>query len=326
MVNIRALYLIPLLMLMFFFFPKKGDTFYSETKQHLLIFENNKNVLNDFYIIGSYYEEPSLISADQGICEEDEAQEVKEIWYTTKEGDSVASISKQFKQSVEVIKYNNPILVKKPMLQRGQKILLLSDNGIFHKVRRKENLSKIAKKYKVALENIIMSNDLRQDTIVVGQRIFIPNPSLRLPSQPVIRAPVANYVLNEKFLWPIKWKGVRSPFGSRIHPISKKIQFHKGVDLRASTGTRMLSPMNGTVIHAAPKGGWGKFIVIKHDNGFMTRYAHLSKIGVKKGDRVARGQKLGETGGTGYATAPHLHFEVINEKGEWVNPERMRRR
>jgi len=111
-----------------------------------------------------------------------------------------------------------------------------------------------------------------------------------------------------------------SGYGIRLHPVHKVKKFHKGIDFTAPSGTAIQATGNGTVIRVEKKKrGYGLNVVIDHGYGYTTLYAHMKKIDVKKGEKVQKGQKIGEIGSTGTSTAPHLHYEVrIN--GKAVNP------
>jgi murein DD-endopeptidase MepM/ murein hydrolase activator NlpD len=105
--------------------------------------------------------------------------------------------------------------------------------------------------------------------------------------------------------WPLSHVQVTSGFGKRGS------EFHEGVDLQATSGTSVYSAQSGRVIYAGSKiRGYGRLIVIKHDRGISTVYAHNSKILVKVGDRVKLGQKIAVSGKSGKVSGPHLHFEV----------------
>ena len=105
--------------------------------------------------------------------------------------------------------------------------------------------------------------------------------------------------------WPLKQVEVTSGFGRRGS------EFHEGVDLHAKTGTPVFAAQDGRVIYAGSKiRGYGRLIVIKHDHGISTVYAHNSKILVKHGDHVKLGQKIAISGKSGKVSGPHLHFEV----------------
>lgn len=96
----------------------------------------------------------------------------------------------------------------------------------------------------------------------------------------------------------------------RFHPISKKVRPHNGTDFGAPTGTPIRSVADGTVVYAGRNGGHGNFVKIVHQSPYKTSYSHLSKISVKKGQKVKQGQVIGKVGSTGASTGPHLHYQV----------------
>jgi murein DD-endopeptidase MepM/ murein hydrolase activator NlpD len=98
---------------------------------------------------------------------------------------------------------------------------------------------------------------------------------------------------------------------SRFHPILQIFRSHRGVDLGAPAGTRILAPAAGTVSSVEWRLGYGLTIEVAHSGGVATRYAHCRSALVKRGDHVSMGQAIGIVGASGLATAPHLHFEVL---------------
>ena len=114
---------------------------------------------------------------------------------------------------------------------------------------------------------------------------------------------------------------ITSRFGRRISPFTGKPEFHKGLDIAARKGTPILATADGVVTYVGYKGHLGKVIVIDHGYGLVTRYGHISKAMVKKGDPVKRGDKIALVGSTGRSTGPHLHYEV-KLNGLPVNPEK----
>ncbi len=109
-------------------------------------------------------------------------------------------------------------------------------------------------------------------------------------------------------------------FGMRMHPILRIKRLHSGIDILVNTGHDVFAPGNGKVIRAGWRGGYGKTVEIDHGFGYTTLYAHLSKILVKKGQKVKRGEILGKSGKSGrLATGPHLHYEV-KHNGVLLNP------
>jgi murein DD-endopeptidase MepM/ murein hydrolase activator NlpD len=126
---------------------------------------------------------------------------------------------------------------------------------------------------------------------------------------------------------PIKFSKVSSEFSkSRFHPILKKVRSHKGIDYSAAAGTEVRAVADGRIHYLGYNGGYGKLITIKHANSKETRYGHLSAYSknIKLGGRVTKGQVIGYVGMTGLATAPHLHFEFI-DNGQHLNPRKMPR-
>ena len=107
---------------------------------------------------------------------------------------------------------------------------------------------------------------------------------------------------------------------SRYHPILKKRRPHLGVDYGAPRGTPVLAAGAGRVIFAGRKGGFGKLVRVRHPNGYTTGYAHLSRIGVNRGQEVDQGQRIGRVGSTGLSTVPHLDYRVPDQKGRFINP------
>ncbi len=122
---------------------------------------------------------------------------------------------------------------------------------------------------------------------------------------------------------PLRYRRISSYFGMRFHPILKRYRHHHGVDFAAPYGTPVSSIGDGTVIFAGWKGGYGKYIRIRHPNGYMSGYGHLSRILVRRGQRVKQGQMIGRVGSTGLSTGPHLHFEILKD-GRFVNPLRIK--
>ncbi|MCU0323197.1 MAG: M23 family metallopeptidase, partial [Chitinophagaceae bacterium] len=112
---------------------------------------------------------------------------------------------------------------------------------------------------------------------------------------------------------------ISSKYGKRYHPIRKHIAFHSGLDMVANYQAPVYSSANGIVTFVGTKAGYGKIVEVKHSNNIKTRYAHLAKILVKTGHKIARGKILGIQGSTGNSINDHLHFEIlINNKH--INP------
>ncbi|MBO6755527.1 MAG: M23 family metallopeptidase [Roseibium sp.] len=118
---------------------------------------------------------------------------------------------------------------------------------------------------------------------------------------------------------PVLSARISSEYGPRLDPFLKRWAMHSGIDFKGQYGARVYSAAPGTVSHAGWKGGYGKMVEIRHANGHLTRYAHLSRLQVAEGDHVLAGDVIGNIGSTGRSTGPHLHYEVRTENGS-VDP------
>ncbi|MDP2683363.1 MAG: peptidoglycan DD-metalloendopeptidase family protein [Deltaproteobacteria bacterium] len=125
---------------------------------------------------------------------------------------------------------------------------------------------------------------------------------------------------------PLNYRRISSGFSrGRFHPILKKYRPHHGVDYATSVGTPVSAVGDGTVLFAGYRGDYGKLIIIRHPNGYETRYGHLSRFarGVKKGGKIKQGDTIGYVGSTGLTTGPHLHYEMrLNNR--FINPLKTR--
>jgi murein DD-endopeptidase MepM/ murein hydrolase activator NlpD len=121
-------------------------------------------------------------------------------------------------------------------------------------------------------------------------------------------------------LKPVLHGVISSRFGMRRHPVFRVRRHHDGLDFSAKVGTPVVASADGVVKFARKFGGLGKTVMIDHLYGYETRYGHLNKIVVRVGQRIKRGEKIGEVGSSGISTAPHLHWEV-RYKNKPLNPD-----
>ena len=110
-------------------------------------------------------------------------------------------------------------------------------------------------------------------------------------------------------LWPVQGR-ITASFGERIDPFSGEGAFHRGMDISAEIGTRIIAPADGVVQYADIMNGYGRAVVLDHGNGVTTLYGHLSGFAVSPGETIHRGDTLGYVGSSGRSTGPHLHYEV----------------
>ncbi len=118
---------------------------------------------------------------------------------------------------------------------------------------------------------------------------------------------------------PTRSASISSQFGPRTDPFLKRLAMHTGMDFKAPYGARVFAAASGTVEHAGWSGGYGRMVEIRHANGFVTRYGHLSKVRVSEGDHIVAGDLIGNVGSTGRSTGPHLHYEV-RQSDEAIDP------
>ena len=119
---------------------------------------------------------------------------------------------------------------------------------------------------------------------------------------------------------PLDYRRISTRFGFRIHPITKRKQFHPADDLAADLGTPIYAPASGVVVYVGKKKFYGNFLLIRHGLGFATAYGHLHRIGVKSGEYVKKGQLVALCGNTGRSTGPHVHYE-LRYLSKWLDPE-----
>ena len=174
-------------------------------------------------------------------------------------------------------------------------------------VKKGDNLTKIIEKelakYGVTLDKKRLPQIIKE----IAKENHLKNPNLIYAGQKLkININLGN---NLKFDFPVDGI-ITSRYGPRLDPYTKTIKFHKGIDIAAPVGTPVKSVMDGKVIFTGWIRGYGEIVIIKNGN-LITKYAHNSKILVKKGDFVKKGEIIAEVGKTGRATGPHLHFEVV---------------
>lgn len=120
-------------------------------------------------------------------------------------------------------------------------------------------------------------------------------------------------------IWPTDSRKVSSPYGYRKDPFTRKASYHSGIDISANSGEAVYVTADGVVSHVGYDGGHGRNVIVKHASGLTTRYSHLKKYIVKEGQKVEKGEKIGEVGSTGRSTGPHLHYEII-KNGVNIDP------
>ena len=249
-------------------------------------------------------------------------------YYTVKKGDTLYSISKKRDVSISELKDINNL--ESSMLYSGQKIYFKPSKnykGSYHIVRSGDNLYNISKKYSVKVNKLKKINNLKTNTLYRGDKIYLGK-MVKKGDINYSSTSTTTYINNSKnkvlknFRPPLKKMVVNSPYGYRDHPVLGRKILHTGVDLKASMNTPVYAPYSGVVTYAGWMNGYGKIIIIDHGNNYETRFAHLNRILIKKGQKINRGKVIAKSGKTGRVTGPHLHYEIRYKK-QPMNPMKL---
>ncbi len=236
--------------------------------------------------------------------------------YIVKQGDTLFAIAKEHQMNLQELYQLNPDLINRPLyigdvikvkdnLQNQDKKNWLEREEIEYKetkyqIKKGDNLYSIAKKFGTDIQTIKKLNGFTNKTILK------PNQTIIVNKVKIIK----NYKVRKLFIKPVEGE-ITSGFGYRRNPFIPTLRhFHKGIDIGAEIGTPILAARDGLVIFSGRMEGFGNCIFIRHQEGYITVYGHNKINYVKVGDIVRQGQVIGEVGRTGFATGPHLHFEV----------------
>lgn len=197
-------------------------------------------------------------------------------------------------------------------MQIGSRLQVPSTDGLRHIVRQGESLEGIARRFNTNTVQLIDANNLRSDSLSVGQELFIPDARMNDTD--------LRMALGELFVYPTQGR-FTSGFGYRNDPFTGVRRFHNGIDIANNPGTRITAARVGRVADQGVHPTYGNYIIISHDGGFQSLYAHLQRIDVRRGQYVTQGQAIGTMGSTGRSTGPHLHFSIFHN-GNPVDPLR----
>ncbi|NLK08204.1 MAG: peptidoglycan DD-metalloendopeptidase family protein [Firmicutes bacterium] len=246
-------------------------------------------------------------------AKEEPVPEVKPLLVTHKveRGETLWDIAKAYEIDIDTIVAVNE-LNDPQRLQVGQQLTILTIKGALHTVSPGDNLWDIARVYQVKTQDIVDANQIANPSALqIGQRLVIPGAQAAAAQRYQL---VSNGQLRRAFAWPTQGR-ISSRFGSRWGSV------HYGLDIAVPTGTPVRAAADGRVTWSGARGTYGILIMLDHGNRVETRYAHNSRVAVKAGERVKRGQIIAYSGNTGRSTGPHLHFE-IRYRGTAVDPEK----
>jgi murein DD-endopeptidase MepM/ murein hydrolase activator NlpD len=242
--------------------------------------------------------------------------------YTVQEGETLSQIAEKFGLTVDTILWANGLDSEKATIKSGQTLKILPTDGVMHKVKKGETVYSIAKKYEANPQALVdypfnTFSDDETFALAVGQQLMVPDGVM-----PEVK-PVSPKTALTSVLTPDA--GAVSAAGQFVWPAAGTISqgykpYHRAVDIANRGGGPILAADSGRVtISEWNSGGYGNHIVIDHGNGYVTLYAHLSRISVVPGQTVNRGDAIGQMGTTGRSTGVHLHFE-IRASGAGQNP------
>lgn len=227
--------------------------------------------------------------------------------HVVKQGETLSSIAQTYNLTEATLKGLNPS-VRTGQVQVGETLQIPPFDGVLHRFGNDETYRSVAEKYKVRPDVLFEQNacQVKPEAVLVPGAVWRDSPpttALAVPPNPMV-IHTGGYPL--PFVVP-----VTSGYGWRLHPIRGVTAFHAGIDLGAPMGTPVLASMTGRVVYAGMAGSYGNLVEINHHDRWVTRYAHLSRIGVQVGQQVVQGQQVGMVGSTGLSTGPHLHFELL---------------
>ncbi|MGQ9516895.1 MAG: peptidoglycan DD-metalloendopeptidase family protein [Anaerolineae bacterium] len=221
------------------------------------------------------------------------------LTYIVRPGDTVFGIAQRFGLDIDTIRWSNPELERNPdYLRPGTALTILPVEGVYHQVAAGDTLESVARRYGVAVEDIINYPlnhlDSADSPLEAGTWLIVPHGTKRLARPKP--SPVTGYL----FAWPI--------VGTVTQGYSAG---HRAVDIGAPYGSPVYAARAGVVVHAGwSETGYGYTLIIDHGDGYRTLYSHLKGTWVSKGQKVAGGQLIGEVGSTGNSSGPHVHFEI----------------
>jgi len=221
--------------------------------------------------------------------------------YKVKSGEAVSTIANKFGLTLgTVISFNQIRNVKR--VQVGMELSIPNQDGLMYTVARGDSLGLISRRTGITYESILDANNMESPVIQPGQKLFLPGAAI---SRMEIRQ-----ALGEMFIMPARGR-FTSGYGYRKDPFTGVRRFHNGIDIANVAGTPIKAAMEGRVSDVGYHSSYGNYVVISHDGGYQTMYAHLSAYKVAKGQRIAQGETIAQMGNTGYSTGTHLHFSVF---------------
>jgi len=259
-----------------------------------------------------------------------QAEEVRQfrggevINHSVQDGETISSIAARYSLEPSTVLWEND-LTEKSKIKPGQELKILPVDGVKHKVARGETIYSVGKKYDLdenqvqAIIDYPFNEFLNDETfeLATGQYLLVPGGIKKdtaiarsVRYSPVLTPDAGTVTASGNFIWPASGRITQ---GYRF--------YHKAIDIANKAGGAVLAADSGTVTVAGwvDGYGYGNRVIINHGNGFVTLYAHMRSVQVRQGQRVNRGDLIGQMGSSGRSTGVHLHFE-IRRGGAFDNP------
>ena len=274
----------------------------------------------------------------------EKVEPIKTKSYVVAKGDSLWSIANSQNIEVDTLIGSNTFKTSS-RLRPGATLRIPNQDGIFYVMKKGETIEAVTKRYGVGMNKLRQVNmNINTASLKAGDEVFLPgakpdglmehkdevkvadnkkadkNAKTSSKTAKATKLPKGEVAIKNTgaFRWPIMGR-INSPFGWRYHPITKRRDFHTGIDIKANRNDPIKAAAPGRVAYSGWMGGYGKVLVIEHLNGQSSLYAHCSSLLVGKGENVSSGKLIAKIGTTGRSTGPHLHFEIRNGNSP-VNP------
>lgn len=283
-------------------FLNPANKFFIESPNFLLVEENSLRAATPPALVT-----PQVLGAlVTGYEMEKPKKEIRE--YIVEEGDNLSSLAVEFGISVDTIRWANEL--KDSKIKVGQKLVIPPVSGVIHHVEANDTISEIAQTYKAKTSEIVVFNELvNENDIYIGDILIVPDGVM---PEPAARPTVTQTPIGSAYFIP-PTQGV----------VSQGRHWYNAVDFANSCGSPVFAAAGGVVqrISFGWNGGYGNYLTIRHPNGVVTLYGHLSEILVSGGSNVSQGTIIGRVGNTGRtigATGCHVHFEVRGGENPFV--------
>ena len=258
----------------------------------------------------------------------EEIKPLKILSYVVVHGDSLWSIANAQNIELDTLVGSNTFK-SSATLRVGSVLRIPNQDGMFYMMRKGDKIELVCKRYQVDLERTRKVNPtIDLVSLKPGEEIFLPGARPEAVAEvkvegkrskaPLVKEKNLPQKGGRSYRWPVMGR-INSPFGWRRHPVTRRRDFHTGIDIKADRGMVIKAARDGRVAYSGWMGGYGKVVVVEHTGGQSTLYAHCSTLLLAQGTKVSQGQNVARVGTTGRSTGPHLHFEVRKGNSP-VNP------